>query len=99
MAVSSSQKEGGVPPALVAVAVAVVVALAAMVGYKSLSPAAPEIANVEQSPQQKETSAFVALKAKESGGDINKLSPEDRDKLQQLTMGHGEQALKGAVKQ
>ena len=99
MAVSSSQKTGSVPPAIIATAVAVVVALAAMIGYKSLSPAAPEIANIEPSTQAKETNAFVALKAKESGGDINKLSAADRDKLQELTRGNGERALQGAVKQ
>ena len=98
MAVSGTQKvRKSVPPVAVAAAIAAVVAIAGIIGYKTLSPAVPEIAQVEASAQAKETSAFVSLKAKESGGDINKLSTEDRDKLQKLTAGHGEQALSGAA--
>lgn len=94
MAVSGNQKVGkSVPPAVVAAAIAAFVAIAGIIGYKTLSPAAPEIAQVEPSAQAKEIGDFLALKAKESGGDINKLTPGDRDKLQQLTGGRGEQAL------
>jgi hypothetical protein len=38
---------------------------------------------------------FLAQKAKESGGDFNKLSPADQKRVQELTQGHGPQALRG----
>jgi hypothetical protein len=37
---------------------------------------------------------WIRDKAHESGGDINKLSPEDQQKLQSVTMGKGPAYLK-----
>jgi hypothetical protein len=39
---------------------------------------------------------WVEQKAKETGGDFAKLSAEDRQKIEQMTMGHGQMALKQA---
>jgi len=41
------------------------------------------------------TNEFLTQKAKESGGDFNKLSVEDQAKVQKLTLGHGPQAIRG----
>ncbi len=38
---------------------------------------------------------FLAQKAKETGGDFSKLSPADQKKAQELTQGHGPEALRG----
>jgi hypothetical protein len=42
---------------------------------------------------------FLARKAKESGGDFSKLSPADQKKAQELTQGHGPEALRGMARQ
>jgi hypothetical protein len=38
---------------------------------------------------------FLTQKARESGGDFNRLSPEDQKRVQSMTQGHGVQAIRG----
>ncbi len=54
------------------------------------APAAPRAAPTAQVNPE---SGWIAEKAREAGGDINRLSPADRARLDRLTSGHGEQAL------
>jgi hypothetical protein len=37
---------------------------------------------------------YLTQKARESGGDFNKLSPEDQKRVQSMTQGHGPQAIR-----
>jgi hypothetical protein len=50
--------------------------------------------NTEANPHVEENQAWMREKARETGGDINRLSARDRGKLQAITRGHGEIALK-----
>jgi len=74
----------------------VIVGLALLAAYVGWLAYASLIAPPTHPMSQKEktTSAWIKKLAQQSGGDPNKLSPEDRDKLQRMTMGHGEQAMK-----
>jgi hypothetical protein len=40
---------------------------------------------------------FIAELAKKSGGDFSKLSPEEQQKLNQMSMGHGPSVLKSVT--
>jgi hypothetical protein len=82
-----------VKPGMIITAVVVLLALISWLAYANLiaPPSRP------LTDKQQETNAWIAKLAKESGGDLNKLSEEDRSKLQQMTAGHGEMALKGAL--
>lgn len=76
-----------------AMAFAVVVALIAVLGWMAyaflIKPPDRAITNTQLS-----TDAWMTQLANKSGGDITKLSEAERTKLQQMTMGHGEMALK-----
>jgi hypothetical protein len=75
------------------VGAAVLVAFAVWLGIRSFS--GPSYA-----PTDKSVAAdnFVAEMAKKSGGDFSKLSPEEQQKLNQMSMGHGSSMLKSAGK-
>jgi len=47
-----------------------------------------------RSPEEIATDKWILKLSQESGGDINKLKPADRERLQKMTMGHGQLALK-----
>jgi hypothetical protein len=80
-------------PGMVVMVVVVLLAFISWLAYANLiaPPSRP------MTDKQKETDAWIAKLAKESGGDLSKLNEEDRSKLQQMTAGHGEMALKGAL--
>jgi len=84
-----------VKPGMIIAAVVALLALISWLAYANLiaPPSRP------LTDKQRETDAWIAKLAKESGGDLNKLSEEDRNKLQQMTVGHGEYALKKALGQ
>jgi len=79
--------------------IAVVVGIAVLIfviwwGYKNFGP--------EKAPPTAASNSYDAWfdkVAKESGGDISKLSQADAGKLQSQTLGHGAQALSGYAKQ
>jgi hypothetical protein len=73
------------------VGVAVLVGLAVWLGIRSFS--APTAAPTTQSIA---ADNFVAEMAKKSGGDFSKLSPTEQQKLNQMSMGHGEAMIKSA---
>ena len=57
--------------------------------------AKPDPAPVTQKTPE---AGFVEELAQKSGGDISKLTPDERAKLDSITRGHSEIALKSAVK-
>jgi hypothetical protein len=75
----------GVSPAIIAIAVVVLVAFLGWLGYKSFGPPPPPPVRPEA---QKRIDEYDAL-AKRTHGDINKLTPEERDKLMRETGGFG----------
>jgi len=75
-------------PVLIA-GVIVLIAFAGWMGYRTLGPQ-PDPVNELTMAQDK----WMDRIAKESGGDSSKLAPEDLNKLQKQTYGHGDQALK-----
>ena len=84
----------GVPPAVMALCVVVLVAFISWVGYANLAPHAQPL----QKTTVTETDRWIAQKAHESGGDANKLAPEDQQKLNTLTRGMGSAALQMVLK-
>ena len=48
----------------------------------------------EKSPLEKQVDSRIERLAKQSGGDLNKLSEDDRHWLQNVTQGHGAVAMK-----
>ena len=81
-------------PFVVAAIVGVLVLLLAWMAKVNFAPALREPPVGPPTAQ----STWVEQKAKETGGDINNLSAEDRQKLEQMTMGHGEFALRQAYR-
>jgi hypothetical protein len=73
--------------------VAVLVGLAVWFGIRSFS--APTAAPTAQSIA---ADNFVAEMAKKSGGDFSKLSPEEQQKLDKMSMGHGASMIRSAGK-
>lgn len=97
MAANSSKLAAGKKnvglPAIIVCVIALVVLLVWM-GKRAFAPDSyPETAAA------KEKSVWWDKVAKESGGDISKLSPEDIGTLQKATYGHGEVALKAYAQQ
>lgn len=87
---SSSQ---GVSPAVIAIVAVVLLAFVGWLAYANLAPhAEPYVPKT--TPEGAATNNWIEQKAKESKGDISKLSPEDQDKLQKITRGYGAVALK-----
>ena len=90
----AGNSKGGIPPALFAVAAALLIIIAGYIGYATLfKPAAP-------APMDKAAEGrgdWIKTLAKQSGGDISKLSKEDADKLNKMTAGHGADAMKNKL--
>lgn len=83
-----ARRDNGVHPAVAGVMVTGLVGLVGWIGFRSLAPKAPN--PVKMSPQM----TWLKEKAVESGGDINKLNPEDRKRLEQEQGQHAAEALK-----
>lgn len=49
--------------------------------------------------RNEQVSEWIRALAQKSGGDINRLTPQERAQLEMLTRGNGEVALKGALSQ
>ncbi|HZO87972.1 MAG TPA: hypothetical protein VFB38_06490 [Chthonomonadaceae bacterium] len=79
-------------PIIIAVAAIALLAFIAWLAYANLlaPPKTPPM-----SKQEQDVNNWIKQKAKESGGDPSKLSKEDYDKLQRITGGRGEMALRG----
>ena len=90
----AGNSKGGIPPAVLIVATILLVIVAGYVGYASLfKPPAP--APMDKAAQGK--ADWIKGLAKQSGGDITKLSKEDAEKLNTMTQGHGSDAMKGML--
>ncbi|HZP80834.1 MAG TPA: hypothetical protein VFB21_04280 [Chthonomonadaceae bacterium] len=85
---SFGKQKAGLPAIIIGAVV--LIAFLVWMGYRAFGP--------EPKPPPTEAAkaydAWWDKIAKESGGDISKLSQEDMRKLQATTYGHGEQALK-----
>ena len=88
---TSSSMNQSAKPVAIAVAVIALLVLVGWLAYASFGP--PKAPPMSKEVQGRHD--WIASLAKQSGGDINKLSATDRDKLQAMTGGHGAQALKG----
>lgn len=79
-----------VSPGVIAVALIALVLFVGWMAYLNFAP--PKYGK----PTEVDTpiANWIRAKARESGGDINKLSPEDVQKLQSVTQGKGEVYLK-----
>jgi hypothetical protein len=88
---SRAKEKATASPAMIAVAVVILIAFIGLMAYHSLGPTAhPVIPDNVQTP----IARWIRAKAQESGGDINKLSPEDQRQLQGVTQGKGVAYLK-----
>ncbi|MBC8137634.1 MAG: hypothetical protein H8F28_17270 [Fibrella sp.] len=83
--------------ALVAIC-AVAIVLAIFVAWRNMAPPAPvsalTAAETKAAGVDEQTTEWMRHKAKETGGDVNKLSPADQAKLATLTRGNGALVLK-----
>ena len=85
-----------VHPAVIAVAVVVLLTLVGWLAYANLL-APPKSAPMDATGQANHD--YIKRLAKQSMGDISKLSPDDVKKLQEMTKGYGAMALKAALKE
>ncbi len=90
---NQAKARNGISPVAIIAAVVVLLILVSWMGYANFGAHA-EPYKPASTPENEANNAWITQKAKESGGDINKLSPEDREKLQRLTRGFGAMALK-----
>lgn len=93
LATKLNLKAGGVSPGIIAGVVVVLIAFIAWLGYINLVPHT-EPPEVKTTPEGAANNAWITQKAKESGGDISRLSADDQAKLQKITRGFGAVALK-----
>ncbi len=92
----NSQKQD-VPPVVIALAVAGVLAFTAFMGYRTFGPQGPpKLNHPGPTAQQKANNDFLVNLARQTGGDISKASPQDVERLQAITGGNGAMALKSA---
>lgn len=84
-----------VHPALIAVAVVVLLSLVGWLAYANLL-APPKPAPMDAQGQANHD--YIKGLARQSMGDMSKLSPDDAKKLQEMTKGYGAMALKAALK-
>ena len=83
-------------PIAIGIAVIVVLAFVGWLAYANLfAPPKPP----PMTPEQQQTADRMDALAKKSRGDINNLSPDERDKFLQETGGHGAQILQSIAKQ
>ena len=94
----SRLNSGSVSPGMIIGAVILLLAIIAGMAYLNLAPQTQPY-EPQKTAVGAQTDAWITQKAKESGGDIQKLTPEDRDKLQKLTRGYGAIALQTMLKQ
>jgi hypothetical protein len=85
-----------VHPGLVAVSVVVLLIVVGWLAYANLL-APPKPAPMDAKGQANHD--YIKRLAKQSGGDMSKLSPDDAQKLQEMTKGYGAMALKAALKE
>src|SRR4028119_1208004 len=91
---TSTQKKE-IPPSVIALVVAGVLAFTAFMGYRTLGPQTPgKLNHPGPTAQQKANNEFLVNLAKQTGGDISKASPQDVQRLQAMTGGNGAMALK-----
>lgn len=84
------------PKAMVALlAIMLAVALIAWQTYRYFGPR-PEYPPPMQT-RNEQVSGWIRSMAQKSGGDINRLSPQERQQLEMLTRGNGEIALRAAL--
>ncbi|HLV80850.1 MAG TPA: hypothetical protein VKT32_11240 [Chthonomonadaceae bacterium] len=83
-------------PVIIGIAVIVVLVFIGWLAYANLF-APPKPPPITPEAQQR-MDQYDAL-AKKAHGDVNNLSPEERDKLMQETGGHGAQILQAIAKQ
>lgn len=88
-----SNDKAGVSPLAIVLAIASLLAFLAWMGYRYLGPAAP----ISNELTQKHDDYWNAL-AKQSGGNFTRLSPVDQQKINNETLGHGVEAMKGYAK-
>jgi len=80
---------------LAILAVAALIGFLGWWGYQNFGPDPP----LPLTPAARAYNKWFDKIAKDSGGDISKLSDEDMGKLQKSTLGHGAIALKGYAKE
>ena len=98
----SNKKIGSDKRVSLPVVFAVVVLLVAFVGwrfYAYFGPHTPVAESKPLLPQYQEANDWVTQKAKESQGDVTKLSPEDQQQLSEQTHGMGATVLKSVYEQ
>lgn len=76
-------------------AIVLAVALIAWQAYRYFGPR-PEYPPPVQT-RNEQVSDWIRVMAEKSGGDINRLSPQERQQLEMLTRGNGEIALRAAL--
>ena len=83
-------------PAFIGIAVVLLIVILGWLAYVNLfAPPKPP----PMTPAQQQTMDKYDALAKKSHGDINKLSPEERDQFMQATGGHGAEILQSIAKQ
>lgn len=90
---SGTGDKPGVSIPIIVVAVLALLAFVGWIGYRTFGPE-PPVHNELTDAHDK----WLDKVARDSGGDINKVSQEDQMKLQKQYMGHGEQMLKSWLK-
>ena len=73
-------------PIVIAAALFLVIIIVVIARVTFAPPAGPD---TRQTASQQSDNAWLTQKAKESGGDFNKLAPADQEKVQTLTKGKG----------
>ncbi len=91
-----TRDRGGVSPALIAVSAALLLVFIGWLAYANLF-APPKPAPMDQKAEANHE--FIKRLAKQSGGDMSKISPEDRQKLEYITSNHGALALQAVLKE
>ncbi len=81
-----------VSPAIIGIVVVVLIAFVAFIGYRTFGPDSKPTTATSQAGDD-----FISQMAKKSGGDMSKLSPEEAEKLNKMTGGHGAQAMSGML--
>ncbi len=81
-----------------AAAIFLCVAAILFIGWRSLSSSTPASNGPSALIPLRAPKPWIVEKARQSNGDINRLSQSDQQRLQQLTQGHGAQALAAANK-
>jgi cytoskeletal protein RodZ len=92
-----SQQNPNLMAKLAIVAIVLAIALLGWQAYRYFGPR-PEYPPPVQS-RNEQVSEWIRSLAQKSGGDINRLTPQERAQLEALTRGKGEIALRSALRQ